>query len=83
MSEGPLEVTFDQPNGSLVFKCKNWEFGTDKLKKDDDYFVELMLYYKDAVIECKFLDWWCENLKKLILKVLFFKRNSLLGLGLI
>ena len=51
-----MEITFDQQKGTAVFKSKNWEFRTDKLKKDEDYCMELSLYKKDAVLECTFLE---------------------------
>ena len=56
MSDGPVEIIFDQQKGTAVFKSKNWEFRTDKLKKDEDYCFEISLWWKNAVLECQFIE---------------------------
>ena len=56
LTEGPIIVTFDQQKGSLIFKSQNWEYCTNKLKKDEDYRVEISLYRQNAELECKFLE---------------------------
>ena len=56
LTEGSIHVTFDQQKGSLIFKSQNWEYCTNKLKKDEDYRVEISLYFQNAELECKFLE---------------------------
>jgi len=56
LTEGPILVTFDQQKGSLIFKSQNWEYCTNKLKKDEDYRVEISMKFQNAELECKFLE---------------------------
>jgi len=51
MNEGPITVRFDQPNGTLFFSSQNWEYLTNKLKKDEEYCFEISFCYKRVELD--------------------------------
>jgi len=55
LSDGPIEFQIDQQKGSFVVKSKNFEYRTDKLKKDEEYRLVIWLYRLDAILEMEMI----------------------------